>query len=191
MDLPSFLSSVDPKVAITAVMALFASMTTMIGARKFLSIDNFESFLTMRLARLGVLILSPLLYPYFVGRRMLFRINRSLTKSKRKFAQKRLKKADAGTEEFENYALNVRKADNTLSESRKTFYAGFGNEWAMDDPEWWILKFGAWLLGAIPIALIAVVTWVPGAREIDLGVTETLTQGLRTAGEFLVSMGGK
>lgn len=199
MDL-SFLSSMDTKTLFTVAMTLFASMMVMIGTRKtLLSTDNFESFLTMRLARLGILIISPLLYPYFVGVNMLRVISRRLDQSKIKLIDKKLKRlSPAAMKEEEdlsrcglNNFIDKKKAAQTrLARTRAKFrrHIWSGSHTQEGDA---LNRMGAWLLGAVPIAAVACVTWIPELRSVDIGITEVLTTSLHSAGEWLVSIGGK
>ena len=120
---------------------------------------------------------------------MLRRISRHMDKSKIKFLTKMVKR-DASTDRNRRRHGQIDDAKKRLQRTRKQFREyvwDCANSKGQDINN----RVLTWLLGAIPIAAVACVTWIPELRSIDLGVTETLTQGLRMAGEYLVSVGGK
>jgi len=177
----------NPKAVATGILGLMSVMTMMYNCRKALSLDKFESYFTMRLARLGMLIASPFLYPYFVGRPMVRMISRRVDKSKIKLANKLLY-ADKDITRAERIRGN---AEKSLTRTRAEFNKDLLSD-PLKSPEGdFFTTVGTYILGAIPITLVVLFTWVPSLRTIDIGVTETLSQSLQMAGEWLVSVGDK
>jgi len=171
----------DPAVLTTGFTALVACIVTMFRTRFALAADNFNSFFTMRLARLGTLLASPIIYPWLLGGAIARRISRRIDKSQIKLANMKMRKGD------DNSSIHGQKrtAEQRLQRPAKQFYQDLKQKLDYADTPFPFV--GIYLLGAIPIAAAMCLAWIPDLNMPDLGVTKAM----RTAGEFLISLGNK